>query len=230
MTSLTVRTASSSSSARHPRPFICPVPWLSLPNCYCDPEALPRGEGPSPTETGTVSSLCRVAGGPRRVLPALLPPCQSLWASSLLLQLSPGCQPSPFLEVGAGGPHPTNSPGQASTPHWSHLLLIIQQWNQGEGRQSQMGSFLILIPPRPNYPCPEYWGTPDSSRQCQHKSIHLRVTVATSHERFLVLLLPFQSPQAWVTVPTPHDCSDSTETGLFSNNILYSLPPSPGMA
>lgn len=181
-----------------------------------------------------MSSLCRVAGGPRGVLPALLPPCQSLWASSLLLQLSPGCQL--FTLPGGGGwrapPHEFAWPGQHPTlePSLTHI-------SAAEPGGGQVESDGVFFNPYPSPPPPDLiilvlsiGGTPDSSRQCQHKSIHLRVTVARSHERFLVLLLPFQSPQAWVTVPTPHDCSDSTETGLFSNNILYSLPPSPGMA
>lgn len=128
-TSLTVRTASSSSSARRPRHFIRPVPWPSLPNCYCDPEASPRGEGPSPTETGTCVLGC--AGwqeGHEGSRLLFSPTCQNLWASSHLLQLSPGCQL--FILLGDGGwrapPHEPAWPGQHPTlePSLTHILAV----------------------------------------------------------------------------------------------------------
>lgn len=219
-TSLIVRTASSSSSARRPHPSICPGPWPSLPNCYCDPEALPRAEGPSPTETGTRVLGCAGWQEGLRGSHLLFFLCQSLWASPppAAAPRLPALRP-PRRWGWRTPPHEPAWPGQHPTlePSLTHILAV----EPGGGQAVSHGvSFYLYFHLTESSLFREYWGTPAPSRQCQHKSIHPTVEVPRGHRRFLVLLLSFQSPQAWVTAPAPHNCSDSTETGLSSNNVL----------
>lgn len=76
---------------------------------------------------------------------------------------------------------------------------------RGKGRQGQMGSFFILLPPsRPSYPCPEsIGGHPAPFRQCQHQSIYKGGSGQGATRKVLALLLPFRSPQAWAAAPCP---------------------------
>lgn len=178
---------------------MAPLPRPSLPNCYCDPEALPRGHRAKPTETGTrVLGWCRMARGP-----ALLSPCQSHGLPPPAALPRPSALHAP-REGEAGGPRP--APCVSPRPHlaWPapHTGAVSYSYfgsgARGKGRQGQMGSFFILLPPsRPHYPCPESIG--GFRLSSDNASINPSVQgwkYSRGHGRFLVFLLPFQCPQA----------------------------------
>lgn len=141
-TSLTVRTASSSSSARHPS--WPPLPWPSHPpsprNCYCDPEALPRGEGANLIETGTrVLGWCRMARGP-----TLLSPARASGLSSTCSPL-PGCR----LFILPGRVSPPTRLAMPAPDTGAISYSCFGSGARGKGRQGLMGSFFY-----PSYPVP----------------------------------------------------------------------------
>lgn len=178
---------------------MAPLPRPSLPNCYCDPEALPRGHGAKPTETGTrVLGWCRMARGPALLSP--LPEPRPSASCSPPQAVSSSCSPR---EGGWRAPPctvcvPTTPPGLASAPHWSRLLLILWQWSKGKGQAGSDGVFFYPSPPsRPHYPCPESIG--GFRLSSDNASINPSVQgwkYSRGHGRFLVFLLPFQCPQA----------------------------------
>lgn len=161
-TSLTVRTASSSSSARCPRPCLRPVPRPSLPDCYCDPEASPRREGPSPTETGTRVLGCAGWQGGLKGSHLLSFPLPEPLGLSLLLRLPPGCRLFLLPRGSLQGPAPQTRPARPAPRSWSHLLLLFRQRSRGRAGSpllgGPIGSLFISVSLRPNHPCSESIG------------------------------------------------------------------------
>lgn len=184
---------------------MAPLPWPSLPNCYCDPEALPRGEGTNPIATGThVFGWCRMARGPALLSPA--------GASGPLFSCSPpqAVSSSSSLEVEAGGPQPPLrlSPCTRLARPAPHTGAISYSYfgsgARGRAGRVRWGLFLSFSPTQsqPNYPCPESnGGYPLPSDNASINPSVQGWKCSRGRRRFLGLLLPFQSPQAWAAAP-----------------------------
>lgn len=161
-------------------------------------------------------------------------PCQLFFPLSQPLGLLPPAAlprlPAlhPPWRWGLEGPTPPHAcpyklawPSQHPTlePSLTHILAVEPAGRAGRVR---WGLFLSLFPldliTFVLRVLGDTWLPPDNASI--NPSIQ-RWTCPRGHGRFLVLLLPFQSPQAWATAPEPsHKCSGSTEKVLSSNNVL----------
>lgn len=210
MTSLTARTASSSSSAKL-------FSLARLPDCYCDPE----------TETGIlILSWRRMGRGPWGSCLFLQSPPKPLGfpLPSVALPRLPTPHP-PEVEAGGSTPphmHPHDWPGLASTPHWSHL---VSYFSSGAGaQQSQMESLFILIPSNHNLTILRVLGDPLLPPNNASINLSIQGWKCPRDHRFLGLS-PSSLSRPGVTAPFPscpffYNCSGSTEKGLSSNNVL----------
>ena len=142
-TSLTVRTASSSSSARPAHPFLCPASWPSLPTATVTQRPRPGVKGQTRLKLEPrpwlVQDGKRVLRGPACFSYPLPEPLGLLPPPAALPRL-PALHPPQRQRLEGCTCVPTNPPGQASTPHWSHLSLIFRQWSWGWGWGGQAGS------------------------------------------------------------------------------------------
>lgn len=163
--------------------------------------------------------LCRVARGPQRVPPAFLPSarasgpppfsCSHLQAASSLSSLEMGLEgPTPRTRLARPAPHT----GAISYSYFGSGA-------KGRAGRVRWGSLFIYFPPT-EFSLSESIGGHPLPPDNASINPFIQGSKCPGATEGSLCSCSASLPRPGQLSPTPHNCSDSTETGLSSNNVL----------